>query len=69
MRALPALPAEDVFWRMHFSIGVLAHTLAGRRALEILSPGRCDGSDVEAVRQRMVRFVCAGLRAETGAVS
>lgn len=68
-RALPNLSEEDIFWRMHFSIGVLAHTLAGTRALEILSQGKCVASDVEAIRQRMVTFVCAGLRAETGAVS
>ena len=68
-RALPDLSEEDILWRMHFSIGVLAHTLAGGGALAVLSQGKCDPRDVEAIRQRMVTFVCAGLRAETGAVS
>jgi AcrR family transcriptional regulator len=68
-RALPGLPEQDLFWRMHFAVGVLAHTLAGRRSLEILSQGKCAVGDVEAIRKRMVTFVCAGLRAEAGEVS
>jgi len=40
-RALPVLSDLDLFWRMHFAIGALAHTLAGTRLLEIVSQGRC----------------------------
>ena len=63
-RALPGLPEEELFWRMHFAVGALAHTLAGTKLLEILSQGRCGPPEAEAVRRRMVAFLCAGLRAE-----
>jgi AcrR family transcriptional regulator len=63
-RAMPGLTEEDLFWRMHFSVGVMAHTLAGGKLLEVLSQGRCTMSDVQAIRKRMVAFLCAGLRAQ-----
>jgi hypothetical protein len=42
----------------------MAHTLAGGKLLEVLSQGRCTMSDVQAIRKRMVAFLCAGLRAQ-----
>ncbi|MBI4874211.1 MAG: TetR/AcrR family transcriptional regulator [Acidobacteria bacterium] len=65
-RALPGLPEEEMFWRMHFAVGALAHTLAGGKLIEILSEGRCTLKDEERIRRRMVTFLCAGLRAEPG---
>jgi len=62
-RALPGLPAEELFWRIHFTIGVMAHTLAGRHLLEAVSGGLCDPNDPEGALARMVAFVVAGLRA------
>ncbi|MCS6953149.1 MAG: TetR/AcrR family transcriptional regulator [Bryobacterales bacterium] len=62
-RALPHLPETELWWRMHFSAGVLAHTLAGNVHLETLSGGRCDTSDLPAVLERLVAFVTAGLKA------
>lgn len=62
-RALPHLPEAELWWRMHFSAGVLAHTLAGNVHLETLSGGRCDLSDVSGTIERLVTFVAAGLQA------
>ena len=65
-RALPGLPEEDMYWRMFFAVGVLAHTLARGQLVEVVSQGRCRPGDIDAIVKRMVTFLCAGLRAETG---
>jgi AcrR family transcriptional regulator len=62
-RALPGLPAVEMLWRIHFGVGVMAHTLAGMEHLKNVSGGLCDPSDAEATIDRIVTFVCAGMRA------
>lgn len=60
-RSLPALSPEEIFWRMHFTIGALAHTLASRGLLEFLSGGRCTVGDVEQARKQLIQFAMGGL--------
>lgn len=62
-RALPALPQDELMWRMHFAIGVMTHTVGAARLLESLSGGRCDLSDVEGSLKRMKSFIAAGFTA------
>lgn len=62
-RVLPELPEVELLWRLHFTVGIMAHTLAGFEPLHVLSGGRCDLSDVEAIIRRIVEFAAAGLRA------
>jgi AcrR family transcriptional regulator len=62
-RSLPGLTEEEIFWRMHFTIGCLAHTLASRGLLEFMSEGRCSSSDVESARKHLIQFVVGGLQA------
>ena len=62
-RALPHLPREELFWRIHFLVGSLAHTLTCQSLLEFLSGGTCDISDVEAAVERLVAFTAAGMQA------
>jgi AcrR family transcriptional regulator len=62
-RALRRLPPAELYWRMHFGIGAMAHTLAGVEYLQFVSEGRCDPSDVEGTVRRLVTFLSAGLRA------
>ena len=62
-RALPGVPMVELLWRIHFGVGVMAHTLAGMEHLKNVSGGLCDLSDVEATIDRIVTFVCAGMRA------
>lgn len=63
-RALPDLDQVELVWRMHFSVGVMAHTLAGSEHLKVISGGQCDLSDVEGALNRIVAYVAAGLRAD-----
>jgi AcrR family transcriptional regulator len=60
-RTLPELPIDELVWRLHFSIGALAHTMAASAMLALMSEGRCDLSDVEGTLARLKTFITAGL--------
>lgn len=60
-RALPDLPRDELFWRIHFSIGAMAHTLAASKILTLMSDGHCDISDVEGTLARLKSFIIAGI--------
>ena len=62
-RALPDTPEEDIFWGYHFITGALMNTLARTGRIDRLSGGLCHSDDFEAVKQRMARFMAAGLLA------
>ncbi len=62
-RALPELPFREIFWRAHFAIGAMVHTMRDSNKLVRLSKGLCDPSDAESVIERMVQFTAAGMRA------
>lgn len=62
-RALPDLARDELYWRLHFAIGALAHTMAASKMLELMSAGRCDISDVEGTIARLKTFITAGLTA------
>jgi AcrR family transcriptional regulator len=62
-RALPELPVRDLFWRAHFGVGAMAHTMCGCNILKTVSRGLCDPSDTEAVIRQLVLFMAAGMRA------
>ena len=61
--ALPDLPPSELLWRLHFSIGVLTHTMLWGRIFPKITNGVCDISDRDALVDRAVRFVAAGFRA------
>ncbi len=59
--ALPHLAVEDVYWRLHFALGMLHNNrFAEFDRLHILSDGATRESDTEALLQRMVDFAEAG---------
>ncbi len=62
-KALPELPPSEILWRLHFSVGVLTHTMLWGRIFPKITNGVCDISDREALVDRTVRFVAAGFRA------
>ena len=68
-RVLPDLPQDELMWRIHFGVGVMAHTLAGSSHLSLMSQGKCDPSDTKGLLDRMVAFVAAGMRAPVPAVA
>jgi AcrR family transcriptional regulator len=66
-RALPELPRVELSWRIHFSIGALAHTMAASKLLEMMSGGQCEISDVENTLAQLKAFIQAGLTAPASA--
>lgn len=62
-RAMPDLPRAELFWRLHFAIGAMAHTMAASKLLKLMSGGLCDVSDVEGTLARVKAFVLVGLTA------
>ena len=63
-RALPNLPPVDFFWRIHFLVGSMAHTMADSERLRSISSGLCDPDDTEGTIRRLVTFLNAGLKAK-----
>ncbi len=59
--ALPSAAREDLFWSMHFTIGALCHTVVNTQLLTLMSEGLCTDDDEEAVLERLVAFVAAGM--------
>ena len=62
-KALPQLPSADLAARIHFTVGAMAHTLAGTNLMRVFLSDRYDLSDAEATIHRLVAFLAAGLRA------
>jgi len=62
-RALPGIPRAELFWRLLFTMGSVAHTIGGSRILKVISGGACDPTDVEGTIRRLESFLSAGLQA------
>jgi AcrR family transcriptional regulator len=60
--ALPGLDGAAVWWRMHFVVGAMAHTLQNAEALAHISDNRCDPNDVDTLVEHLVTFAVGGLR-------
>lgn len=60
-KALPDSAEEDIFWGYHFVTGALLLTLARTGRIDKLSGGLCKSEDFVAVKERMAKFMAAGL--------
>ena len=59
--ARPDLPPEEVYWRLHFVLGMIHNNrFAEFDRLHVLSDGLTRESDSEALLQRMLDFAEAG---------
>jgi hypothetical protein len=57
-RALPALPKEELYWRLHCVVGVITYLMADTASL-----GMLDRSDVDGTVARLVAFLAPGVAA------
>ena len=62
-RALPAVSKHDLAWRMHFTVGAMAHTMMCVEGIELLSGEKNPSHDPELTLRRLVEFAAAGLSA------
>jgi len=62
-RRLPELPEEEIFWRLLFVAGAMAHTVSCGHLLARYSRGRCSVSRPEEAIDHLVTFLAAGFRA------
>ncbi len=67
-RALPGIERQELTWRLHFTMGALAYTLAGADAWKLIAAiAPADGGrraqDDERLLARLAPFLIAGLQA------
>lgn len=62
-RALPDLPPDELFWRVHFAMGATAQALRGTRDWDIFGGTSRNGADSEMIMQRLMTFLVAAFRA------
>jgi hypothetical protein len=58
-RAAPHLSREDVYWKVHFTIGIGHMTMWDYERLEIMSGGLCNAESVDESIARAVAFAKA----------
>ncbi|WP_321391602.1 TetR/AcrR family transcriptional regulator [Emcibacter sp.] len=56
----PDLSDEDIFWRIHFMMGVMHHTINHLDRIGILSHNNCQVTTWEDTRDRIVKFCVEG---------
>lgn len=61
-KALPGLPADEVWWRQHLMAGAMVHTMAHAETLQRFSGGESGNPNLEQTLSRFIRFSAAGMR-------
>jgi len=63
-KAYPELTAEEVFWRLHFTMGTLVFTMSSSDALIDIAKSDFDKSiDISGVIQQVIPYIAAGVAA------
>ena len=61
-QACPDLPASEIFWRLHFSLGTVVFTMASNQALqEIAAADFNENVEIEGVIHRLIPYLAAGI--------
>jgi AcrR family transcriptional regulator len=61
--ALPHLSGSALFWRLHFTLGALSHTLCMAGRFQLLPPGVAPPTDATSLTTLLLDFVTAGMEA------
>jgi AcrR family transcriptional regulator len=59
-KSLPKVPEEEIYWRIHFTVGAMIHSSCHHKDLTLLSSGLCK-MDMESTLQRLISYASAGL--------
>jgi AcrR family transcriptional regulator len=62
-RALPELPQEELYWRVHFAMGSIALALRGTSDWDVFQAPLQDSGGTELMLRRLVNFLEAAFRA------
>ncbi|WP_448567362.1 TetR family transcriptional regulator [Thalassotalea ganghwensis] len=63
-KAYPQLSAEDIFWRLHFTMGTIVFTMSSSDALMDIAQNDFDRNmSIEDVIQKVIPFIAAGVAA------
>ena len=63
-RSLPDLPAADLYWRLHFMVGVLAFCMTGTDMMRMIASSRMEGANEgDHLVDRLVSFITQGMNA------
>ncbi|QGX41164.1 TetR/AcrR family transcriptional regulator [Permianibacter aggregans] len=63
-RAHPDIPAQEVFWRLHFMLGALVFAIGGGNALrDIAAADFQENIELHEVVARLIPFLAAGFKA------
>ncbi len=61
-RVLPDLSRDELYWRLHFMVGVLAYCMSGADMMRLIASCRVqDPLDTEMLTHRLTAFVAAGM--------
>lgn len=64
-KALPGVPNEEIWWRVHLMAGAMIHTMAHGEMLQRLSSGASGNPTLEQTISRFIRFAAAGVRQDS----
>ncbi|HHJ18451.1 MAG TPA: TetR/AcrR family transcriptional regulator [Gammaproteobacteria bacterium] len=63
-KALPEVPAKELYWRLHFMVGVLAYCMAGTDMMRMIASSHiAEKNGPDGLIDRLVRFICNGMEA------
>ncbi len=62
IKAEPGLTEEDVFWRIHFSFGVMSNMLTNGELLKKVASGKVGEEQLEKTLSRVIDFCAAGFK-------
>ena len=64
--AVPGIPPQELFWRVHFMLGSAAFTMSSMKALRAIAEAELgEPRPVDSVLRLMVPFLAAGMRADS----
>lgn len=63
-QSCPTLPASEIFWRLHFSLGTIVFTMASNEALkDIAAADFNEVVEIDGVIRRLIPYLAAGIAA------
>ena len=65
-RALPDHSPSEIFWGVHFTIGIMHHTLHVLSHLDHLPFCPAESADTQTVVERFIAYTAAGMKAQHG---